>query len=270
MPSGRRVAPGETVELPWQAAHVALEARTGYACRRETPLPAARYRASFLAFRTEAAARLRTLSEGWSAVQDFALPAAGDRVEIDLAPPAATAACRPFDTSPAAACAAPYAREGAPCDLDAGYAYAFEGGLAPWYDRTELTPPAAYTLLRSYNPQVQARPSVSCKPPVPRCWAGVDDVVTTADVARALAAPDVVQAFAQPTMLVHGYDERANDGAALVLRRADGRGFIVGAPCGEGRPCARPLTAGLAALRSLLQRLDRQQLAEPACQALRP
>src|SRR6185369_11343709 len=105
-------------------------------------------------------------------------------------------------------------------------------------------PPASHTRQRtSANGGVIA----GCANLVPRC-AATFDRFTTATLSEALAAPDVVAAFGQPMPLLYGYDSRANDGSVLAIRGADGQGLLIGAPCGAGRPCDRPVTPGMAHL----------------------
>jgi hypothetical protein len=266
--TGVEVAPGATKDVTWAAQTVALQDRGTFSCAQRTFLPAALYAVSVPVFDSAqsavAGSALRFAS------RTFALPAAGDLVEVPL--PAAlpdggapdAASCE--RAGPAPVCAAPWSPDLA-CSLDTAVTFAWEGGLSLWADGSALTPPATYTRTRTFHDQ-PPRPPLTCSNLVPRCGAS-NDTFTTADVMEALAAPDVVAALAQPMPLVYGYDYRANDGSVLVVKRADGHGLIVGLPCGAGRPCERPITAGMTRLAAILGKLDGQQLAAPGCEALR-
>ena len=263
---GVAVAPGATKELSWAAVHVTTEDRGTFTCRRTVPLPAAIYSVSVPVF--DAAEQARTGSRPRLVSRTFELPAPNDVVEVALlaAPTDGGAAdagvCE--EEGPVPTCATPFS-PATPCALDGAYTFGWEGGLSFSTEQSELVPPNRYRRTRTFrNPQ----PAVSCTNLIPRCGAD-HDTFTTADVVEALAAPDVVAALAQSRPQVYGYDYRANDGSVLVVRRLDGRGLIIGAPCGPGSPCDRPITAGLDRLKVILGKIDGQQLALPGCEALR-
>jgi hypothetical protein len=148
------------------------------------------------------------------------------------------------------------------CVLDAVYTYGYDGGLAYSSDRTTLSPPASYLRTRTFPGVPEPPAAVSCAPALPACnGAGVD----VGDIVRDLADADVQAAFALSPPPIFGNDTRPVDGVVLQLQRADGRGFLAGAPCAAGEQLCHPLPAGVARLVSGLQALDQQQLADPTC-----
>jgi hypothetical protein len=129
---------------------------------------------------------------------------------------------------------------------------------------SELAPPVTFARRRVFNSNPM--PDLNCSTAIPRC-ARDSRVVTTADVARVLADPGVVSAYARGVTPVYGYDHRANDGAVLVLRRPDGTSLAIGGEC-DG--CARPLTPALEAVPPVFSLLEQQMFATPACSAFGP
>src|SRR5687767_7509340 len=65
---------------------------------------------------------------------------------------------------------------------------------------------------------------------------------------------------------LYGLDSRPVDGTVFEMRRADGRGFLVGAPCRSDvvTPCVA-IPVGIQRLVNRLRALDAQQLATPWC-----
>jgi hypothetical protein len=150
------------------------------------------------------------------------------------------------------------------CDFSAAYSYGYIGGNAAFAFRSQLAPGNKYT--RTRTPQRGDGPTVSCSPPLPPC--GAQDVITAYDIeVHDLAQPEVRAALAAPQPLLYGYDNRPVDGAVFEFRRADGRGFLVGAPC-DGRPACRAIPPGLTQLMNRLGTLDEQQMRAPECQPL--
>jgi hypothetical protein len=155
----------------------------------------------------------------------------------------------------------------AACDFSARYSYGTIGGLRFSVSRTELAPGNKYTHTRS---PVSGAPgsTLSCSPGMPPC--GAQDVITAYDIeVHDLGRADVQAALAEPQPPLFGYDSRPVDGTVFELKRADGRGFLVGDSCDNRPPPCRPIPAGVAQLTKRLQDLDKQQLAAPECAALR-
>jgi hypothetical protein len=114
---------------------------------------------------------------------------------------------------------------------------------------------------------------VTCAPPPPACGGpGIDVAAVTA----ALGDADVQQALARSlgaaTIPLYGQDARPSDGQAFQITRADGGGFLIGAPCSAGATpssCVE-IRGGLSRLQALLVAFDQQQLADASCAPLRP
>jgi hypothetical protein len=161
-------------------------------------------------------------------------------------------------------------RDGGPdgmaaCDFSTRYSYGPIGGNGVYVDRTELAPGNKYTRTRA--PARGQGLTLSCSPAMPPC--GAQDVITAYDLeVHDLPLADVQAALAQPQPPLYGYDSRPVDGTVFELKRADGRGFLVGSSC-EGHPGCRAIPAGVAQLAKRLRDLDAQQLAAPGCQGLR-
>jgi hypothetical protein len=161
-------------------------------------------------------------------------------------------ACPPLDAAAA-------------CDLDMRFEYGEVGGLRISVERSVLEPGNKYT--RTRTPVVGGGgPVLSCAPPLPGC--GTAGAITAAELNAGFMHPDVQAALAEATPPVFGRDLRPVDGTVLEVKRADGRGFLVGQACNAPIGC-RNLPAGIAELSRRLRDLDRQQLAAPECDALR-
>ena len=151
------------------------------------------------------------------------------------------------------------------CDSVAGaYEYGAVGGMAPG-SRAFLPGGAKYKYQRTYYRDPQ-RTTVSCSPDIP-----ADAGVTPASIDQAFAHGDVRKAFEAKTPIFYGRDTRPVDGTAFEVKRtSDGRSFLIGSPCSTPPVVEQQCTEippGLTALRELLLKLDRQQLAHPLCQA---
>jgi hypothetical protein len=269
-PQGVAIAPGGSKEIPWYAVQSNLEDRGTYTCVRRPALPPAIYSVTVPVY--PSAEQAVALRDPRPRGRTFELPAAGDVVDVVVAEGGGDAgaapgvpACEAQAKEPVPVCAPPWSPSVA-CALDGEYGFGEEGGLVAWTETSTLAPPARYTRTRTYREE--QRPPLSCSNQIPRCGAAFD-TFTTADVLEAMAAPDVVAAFAEAQPQVYGHDSRPVDGQVLAVRRKDGHGVMLGSPCGPGRPCARPLTDGLAHLAAILTKLDAQQIAAPGCEALR-
>jgi hypothetical protein len=271
-PAGVVVPPGGTQEVAWIASLITSEQRPGYVCNHTTPLPAARYSVAVPVFATaEEAAAGNPKARVASRV--FDLPAPGNVVELVLGDQPADAgvplpaACSMPPEQPPAVCRAPW-DPAQVCGLDATYTMGMVGGLVAWTEGAVVSPNGRYVITRE-TMAIPNQPPASCTSQLPLC--GSDhQTFTSADLMEALAAPDVVAAFAPAPYLVHGDDARAYDGQVLRVVRADGKGFMVGAPCGgPGNLCTMARTKGLQHLLEIFAKIDDQQRATPACAALR-
>jgi hypothetical protein len=154
----------------------------------------------------------------------------------------------------------------AACDFTTSYSYGDIGGNAAYVERTDLSPANKYVHTRSS--QRGTGPLLSCAPALPPC--GAQDAISAYDLeVHDLPLPDVKAALAEASPPLYGYDSRPVDGTVFELKRADGRGFLVGQPCDNRTPC-RPIPAGVAQLVKRLRDLDAQQLAKPECATFRP
>jgi hypothetical protein len=266
-PAALPVGAGQTLDLPWQAVLSTMRDRGTFQCLEQKPLPAAVYSVSVPVYDSPTLA-LSSARPPRTASRTFTLPATGDQVEVVLAsetdgglPP--PPACETVAAAPT--CAAPW-DPAAACSLASAFTFEWSGGFSLSSDHSALTLPNIYTRTRTFREP--NRTPLTCTNNVPRCGAA-PEVFTTADVVQAMSAPDVLAALAQPTPLVYGFDSRTTDGAVLVVSRADGHGFVVGAgTCGPGNPCERPVPPGLDWLATILSRLDQQQRYAPGCEAL--
>jgi hypothetical protein len=149
------------------------------------------------------------------------------------------------------------------CDFSAGYEYGEIGGLRISVDRSYLKPGNAYLHTRSAVRGDQ--PDVSCAPPMPPC--GALDLISAYDIeVHDLPHADVQAALKKTTPPLFGRDTRPVDGTVFELKRADGRGFLVGSDCLSGDANCPAIPAGIKRLRDRLRALDAQQLASVECQ----
>jgi hypothetical protein len=269
-PAGVEIAPGASKDVTWIASQALSEDRGSFQCANRPALPAARYGLSvpLFASATEAANNAKPLRV---ARRSFELPAAGDLVEVPLAAPptdggaAPTALCQTTPAQTPPVCAAPFRAE-VVCGLDGTYTLARVGGsLVAAQDDAVIMPNGATTLTRKYL-DLPGAPQM-CTTQLSVCGAA-QDRFTTAVFMEALAAPDVVTAFAAPPFKLYGEDARAYDGQVARIQRADGMGLMVGPPCRNNQLCGAPLTPGLAHLAAVVDKIDRQLRADPACAAL--
>ncbi len=149
------------------------------------------------------------------------------------------------------------------CELAARYEYGDIGGLRLFTERSFLEPGNRYSRVRS--PVVVGTPLLSCAPALPAC--GTSGAITASEIEGAFRHPDVRSALAEAAPPLFGRDTRPVDGTVLEVKRADGRGVLIGQGCASPNGC-RAIPAGVAQLGRLLRELDRQQLAAPECQVL--
>jgi hypothetical protein len=153
----------------------------------------------------------------------------------------------------------------AACDFSARYTYRWEGANSPEVAWSELAPGNRYRhTVTSRAIEGQPDPTVSCAPPLPACDA--PDAITAREIER-LVAGDVQAALDRPTPPLFGHDPRTVDTEVFQFRRADGRGFGLGARC-VFENCAG-VPAGVARLAKRLVELDVQQLFAWECKPVR-
>lgn len=147
------------------------------------------------------------------------------------------------------------------CAVAASYEYGLDGGLRFYVDRAFLGPGSVYKYRRRYVGG--DRPDMVCAPALPAC--GAADLVTPQEIEARLAHPDVQAAFARTPAPLFGRDTRPVDGVVFEVRRADGRGFLVGQDCEPTLSSCQAVPPGVKALRDRLVALDRQQLKAAEC-----
>jgi hypothetical protein len=232
-----------------------------FACFRSRALPAGSYRVAIRVFDDEASAVANV--GGRLVTRDFDLPTANNAVDVPLSVNPLDN-CDPEPNAAAPPCTGAEAHD-VRCSLVSPLSFAWEGGLALWGDSSQLTPQNAYDRVRDFY-QDTTRPDMTCTAAVPRCSRD-SRVVTASDVTRVVNEPSVVAAFgAGPP--VYGYDDRANDGTVLILRRPDGRGVVIGSPC-AGCFVANPVTPALLAINPVLRGLEQQMLSTDGCAGFR-
>jgi hypothetical protein len=151
------------------------------------------------------------------------------------------------------------------CTLPGTYTFGSTGGLVAFSDEATISPPDHYHHVRTRY-RVDGSPTAECSPSFPAC--GAKDVITVLDITRDLADPDVQAAFAKASTPVYGLDQRPVDGPIYSVTRADGRGFLVGAPCAVSTNCTE-IPAGVKTLADHLKQLDSQQLAKTECASVK-
>lgn len=246
------IAAGSSHEFAWDGriwVVVPNACRAGLACEQEqrvppTPLTARLTYGESYRVDTQFGAGDELIVDPHTITVDFAYPATGVIEFVAMATP------RDGGTSPT-------------CVFDQRYEYGHIGGFRSSVGRTTLTPASSFLHVRTTVRE--PRTSTSCSPPLPAC--GAANQIGSDDVEAAMAHPDVRAALASPTPLLYGRDTRPVDGTVFELVRQDSRGLLVGFPC-EGAAGCREIPPGVAALVTLLEALDRQQLALPACSAL--
>jgi hypothetical protein len=151
------------------------------------------------------------------------------------------------------------------CTLPGTYTFGYDGGLVAYSDDATISPPDHYHHVRTRY-HVDGSPTAECSPAFPAC--GAPDVITVLDITRDLADPDVQAAFANTTTPVYGLDQRPVDGPIFSVKRSDGRGFLVGAPCVASTNCTE-IPRGVKTLADHLKQLDAQQLAGAECASVK-
>jgi hypothetical protein len=150
------------------------------------------------------------------------------------------------------------------CALANTYSISDGGGLSNVSNTVTLTPPNSFLYERRiFFPDAG---NLSCAPLLPAC--GAAGRTDASDVEAAIAHPDVQRALTLEPPPMYG-DRTIADGPSFFFRRADGRGFLAGYPCSVPSPSCSPVPAGVSVLVEVLRALIREQLAEPACDALR-
>jgi hypothetical protein len=142
--------------------------------------------------------------------------------------------------------------------------WGWNGGLVQYVDDSSVA--SCRTFARKRTSYFDAgTPPPSCTDELGACGAAP---IAIGDIVRALAHPDVVAGFAAATTPLYGFDSRPSDGA--VYRITSGNKSIeVGGDCPGGGTCVA-IPAGVKALAKLLQDLDKQEIAKPACAAFQP
>jgi hypothetical protein len=142
------------------------------------------------------------------------------------------------------------------------------GGLVAYVDTSSLSGCRTYT--RSRASSGTPTPKLSCTAELGACSAAP---IAVGDVEAALAHADVIAALAGGTT-TYGSDSRPCDGAVLSITIGTktvevGGDCQAGSPTGCGsQPCV-PVPAGVRALASVLEQLDAQEIAQPACAAFK-
>jgi hypothetical protein len=252
------IAPGDSTSLPWDGVATTIEqVKSGAGqCVSSKDLPAGRYRFSIAVYGSAADALARTGARMVS--RDFELPAEGGVVDVPLAP-SPDDLCDATPDAPVAACTGAEAHD-VPCALTSGLTFSWNGGeLATSYDNYAIAAPHAFTATRTFNIDPTRMPA-TCTAPIPRCSRDAR-VLTTGDLARALARPGVTSSFGAGT-----FGSQSNS-PYLVVTAQNGDSVTIADPC---TGCAHPLNDDLSALGGALVTLYQQELADPGCAALNP
>jgi hypothetical protein len=251
------IAAGASMTLTWSGTSTTVQLlSTGGECVTGGDLPAGRYRFSITVYDSASGTLARSGPRVVS--RDFSLPAPNGIVDVALAP-SADDVCDPTPDAAVPTCTGAEAHD-VPCALATGLAFADVGGLSAFNDSDAITPPNAFTLTRTYAELT--KPPISCAPKIPRCSRDAR-VVTTGDIARAIAQPGVKSSFG-PDTPVFGSDSRDADGEIMIVTAPDGTSVGIGGPCVS---CAHPTTPALDALEQTLGALSEQQRADVSCAA---
>jgi hypothetical protein len=151
----------------------------------------------------------------------------------------------------------------APCTSCIGKSLSWgdSGGLVVYVDTSALAPCRTFTRTRTGR-VADGGPS-SCSTEIGDCGGAS---VAIGDVEAALANPDVQRALASPTTPVYGVDTRPVDGSVFEITLG-GKSIDIGSDCAAGAKGCVPIPPGVSTLERVLQALDSQELAKPACAA---
>jgi hypothetical protein len=133
-----------------------------------------------------------------------------------------------------------------------------DGGLSPQHDVNELHPCKTFVNTRQ---TLTPGATNACKQELGDCT----NAVSAADIAAAVAHPDVQRAIAASPVL-YGEDTRPVDGQVTVIELS-GR-IEIGYPCRTS--ACNPIPAGVQALADLLATLKKQELGRPPCSTTFP
>jgi len=256
-PVGTAIVAGQFAMVSWDAYAVTEEDRGTYTCVRSSALPAGRYRIAIRVY-DDASSALNMVG-GREVTQDFQLPAAGGVLEVPVGAVQADPCAAP-STGATPACTGGEPHDQA-CVLSFSMGYGQEGGLGVSIDAATVAPPASYTRTRMFSSP--AMPDQQCTVALPLCSRDAH-VVTTSDLTRVLTDPAVAAAFGANTP-VFGQDSRPYDGRILVLHRPDGESLGIG----DSTP-GSVVPPRLAAVTTVLGRLEAQMSSAPACASLSP
>lgn len=139
------------------------------------------------------------------------------------------------------------------------------GGHVAFVDTSSLSTCRTYARARTSS----GKQTLQCTSELGACSVAP---IAVGDVEAALAHADVVGALSSDTK-TYGADSRPCDGSVLAItigaKTLEVGGECKGEPTGcSPNPCV-PVPAGVRALATLLQKLDAQEIAKPACSAFR-
>jgi len=251
------IAAGQFASVSWTPYAVTEEDRGTYSCQRSSVLQAGRYRIAIRVY--EDAASALNMVGGRDVTQDFQLPTPGGVLEVPLGGMQADPCSGPA-TAATPACTGGEPHDQA-CGLSLSMSYGQEGGPGISIDAATVAPPASYTRTRMFSSPAMA--DQQCSVVLPLCSRDAR-VVTTSDLTRVLTNPVVAAAFGADTP-VFGQDSRPYDGRILVLRRPDGKSLGIGSSIP-----ASPVPPELAAVTTVLGRLETQVSSAPSCAGLSP
>ena len=130
-----------------------------------------------------------------------------------------------------------------------------DGGLRAYVDSSSLAPCRYYDHQRFVGSAPDS--AIRCDDQYGAC--GSDDTVTPGAIEAALEDPDVQHALSTAPVF-YGTDPRPSDGSAFKM--------MIGSSVLEIGACTGCVPAGVQRLADLLQALDAQELAKPACSSV--
>jgi hypothetical protein len=134
-----------------------------------------------------------------------------------------------------------------------------DGGLGPQRDVSEFHPCQTFVNTRqTLTPQPTTN---ACKQELGDCT----NAVSAADIAAAVAHPDVQRAIAAGSV-IYGEDTRPVDGQVMLIEA--GSKIEIGLPC-RSTTC-NPIPQGVQALADVLTVLKKQELGRAACKMTFP